>query len=108
MLFEYFLNRDMFVFVGFFYLFLLLLVALNRKVLKDYTLSDGTFLPVGTFVAANVTGTHRDSAFYEKPDEFDGFRFANIREGSSEEELKHQMVQTSSDYLAFGHGRLAW
>ena len=108
MLFEYFLNRDMFVFVGFFCLFLLLLVALNRKVLKDYTLSDGTFLPVGTFVAANVTGTHRDSAFYEKPDEFDGFRFANIREGSSEEELKHQMVQTSSDYLAFGHGRLAW
>ena len=98
----------MFVFVGFFCLFLLLLVALNRKVLKDYTLSDGTFLPVGTFVAANVTGTHRDSAFYEKPDEFDGFRFANIREGSSEEELKHQMVQTSSDYLAFGHGRLAW
>ncbi|KAI5118160.1 hypothetical protein M0805_005782 [Coniferiporia weirii] len=83
------------------------MLVLNRKVLVDYTLPDGTFLPKGTFVAANAGATHFDDEIYENADVFDGFRFADIRDGVTEESTKHQMISTSPDYLAFGHGRHA-
>lgn len=80
---------------------------MTRKALKDHTLSDGTFLPAGTFVSAASRAIHYDSANYEHPEVFDGFRFANIREEEGEG-TKHQMVATATDFLAFGHGRHAW
>ncbi|PAV19648.1 cytochrome P450 [Pyrrhoderma noxium] len=83
------------------------ITAMSRKVMKDYTLSDGTFLPAGTTVTANLAATHRDETFYENPEVFDGFRFERMRESSVDEGLKNQMVQTSTNYLAFGHGRHA-
>ncbi|KAL5492509.1 hypothetical protein ACEPAI_3956 [Sanghuangporus weigelae] len=83
------------------------LVTLNRKVMSDFTLSDGTFLPAGTFLNANLTGAHYDGANYPNPDKFDGFRFSKMRDENAEESVKHQMVNTSADYLAFGHGRHA-
>lgn len=85
-----------------------LTVAFNRMVMRDYTLSDGTFLPAGTFVAANITATHGDDEHYPDADKFDGFRFSKMRERSMEESVKHQSVNTASDYLVFGHGRHAW
>ncbi|OCB86528.1 cytochrome P450 [Sanghuangporus baumii] len=82
-------------------------LTLNRKVMRDYTMSDGTFLPAGTFVAANIAAQHSDDAHYPDADKFDGFRFSKMREQSVEESVKHQTVNTASDYLAFGHGRHA-
>lgn len=76
--------------------------------MTDLTLSDGTFLPAGTFITANLTGAHHDESIYPDPDKFDGFRFSKLRDESAEESVKHQMVNTSADYLAFGHGRHAW
>ncbi|KAI5118161.1 hypothetical protein M0805_005783 [Coniferiporia weirii] len=83
------------------------MLVLNRKVLVDYTLPDGTFLPKGTYIAANAGATHADDGIYENAEVFDGFRFADIRNGAAEESTKHQMISTSADYLAFGHGRHA-
>ncbi|KAI5118676.1 hypothetical protein M0805_003613 [Coniferiporia weirii] len=83
------------------------MLSLNRKVLVDYTLSDGTFLPAGTFIACNADATHRDEAHYAHAAKFDGFRFAEMREGGADEGTKHQMVATGADYLSFGHGRHA-
>ncbi|EJD07466.1 cytochrome P450 [Fomitiporia mediterranea MF3/22] len=83
------------------------LLTLNRKIMSDLTLPDGTFLPAGTFIAANVAGMHRDDSYYPDANKFDGFRFSKLREQSSGEGVKHQMVNTSPEYLAFGHGRHA-
>ena len=80
------------------------MLSLSRKVLVDYTLGDGTFLPAGTFIASNLTGVHADDTLYPNSEVFDGFRFSKMRDESSEG-LKHQMVNTSTDYLSFGHGR---
>ena len=82
-------------------------VSLSRKVLTDLTLSDGTFLPRGTYVVANVVGMHTDPAYYPSPTKFDPFRFADLRSSSPDEANKHQMVNTSAEYLSFGHGRHA-
>ena len=81
--------------------------SLTRKVMKDITLSDGTFLPKGTLVVAAAHSTHHDEAHYADARTFDPFRFAKMRE-SEGEGLKHQFVNTSLDYISFGHGRHAW
>ena len=48
-------------------------------------------------------------AFYENPGEFDGFRFYNLREEDEQDGVtKYQMVNTSTDYVTFGHGKHAW
>ncbi|EJD07678.1 cytochrome P450 [Fomitiporia mediterranea MF3/22] len=85
------------------------LMSLQRKVMSDsgFTLSDGTFLPKGTLLAANAEGLHRDNSIYPDADKFDGFRFSRIRNESEGDHVKHQMVNTNAEYLAFGHGRHA-
>lgn len=77
------------------------------KVMKDFTFSDGTVLPAGTYLSIASFATHHDEAVYSHPYEFDGFRFAHIREEDGEG-IKHQMVSTNVDYIAFGHGRHSW
>lgn len=76
--------------------------------MQDMTLPDGTFLPRGTTLHAIAYGVHHDDAKYENPDVFDPFRFSRVREASEEELVKNQFVNTSPDYLSFGHGIQAW
>ena len=105
---------------------LMLTVSMERKVLQDYTLSDGTFLPAGTHVACNGVATHYDENYYRDASKFDGFRFVKSdpeREGRDEVEkvvegegkdakepanIRDRVVSTSLDFLTFGHGRHAW
>lgn len=84
------------------------LASMGRKAVVDYTLSDGTFLPKGTLITCNAVAVHREASHYPNPDEFDGFRFANIRAEVEGESAKNQLVATSTEYLTFGHGRHAW
>lgn len=81
-------------------------ISINRKALQDYTFSDGTFIPKGTFVAAASIPVHYDEEFYENPEIFNPWRFSDIRSEEGEG-TKHQMVSTSTEYVAFGHGRHA-
>ena len=50
---------------------------------------------------------HYDEALYEDAETFDPWRFARMRE-SEGESTKHQFVNTSVDYIPFGHGKHAW
>ncbi|KAJ7167136.1 cytochrome P450 [Mycena crocata] len=72
------------------------IVAMTRRVQKDFTFSDGTIVPEGTLVSV--------PAYSEDEAEFDAFRFSRRREVPGEE-LKHQLVTAETDYLAFGLGR---
>ena len=80
---------------------------MERKALKDVTLSDGTKIPASTHLAAATYAIHHDGALYPSPDKFDPFRFSRMREADGEG-TKHQFVNTSLDYMAFGHGKHAW
>ncbi|KIM19740.1 hypothetical protein M408DRAFT_83114, partial [Serendipita vermifera MAFF 305830] len=73
---------------------------------------NGVTLPVGTFVAAHLYGTHRDGATYERPEEFDGYRFVEEKNKGEDGEkaplkARQTMYTTSKTYLPFGHGRHA-
>jgi Cytochrome P450 len=85
-------------------------VVMERKALKDFTFSDGTFIPKGTHVAAVSGPVNMDEEIYEDPLTFKPFRFAEAREGADDARaaVKNQMITTSPQYLLFGHGRHAW
>ena len=89
------------------YFFLVYVVSMFRKAIKDITLVNGTFLPRGTHVAVPSVATHRDDKVYADAGDFDPFRFARMREAEGEA-TAHQFTHTTSEWLAFGHGRHAW
>ncbi|KAG8219260.1 cytochrome P450 [Butyriboletus roseoflavus] len=80
--------------------------GLMRKALKDYTFSDGTFVPKGTTLVAAMWSIQHDEALYENAHAFKPFRFADLH-GEDGEGVKYQFTSTSTDYLVFGHGRHA-
>ena len=80
---------------------------MSRKAMKDVILNDGTFIPWGTMVVAAAEPTHHDDLYYPDATIFDPFRFARMREGEGES-TKHQFVNTSTEYVSFGHGKHAW
>ena len=80
---------------------------MSRVAMQDHTFSDGTFVPKGSFVSVAARSVHTDSEFYENPEVFDPWRFANMRDEDGEG-TKHQLVSTAPDYVPFGHGRHAW
>jgi hypothetical protein len=84
-----------------------LLVSIERKAMKDFTFSDGTFIPKGTTIGVATRCVHHDEKLYENANVFEPFRFSEIHEDDSES-VKCQFVSTAIEYLAFGHGKNAW
>jgi cytochrome P450 len=80
---------------------------MERVAYKSFRFSDGTVIPPNTFVAVASKVTHQDEGNYPSPKEFDGFRFAKMRE-EPEEESKHQLVSLELGFVGFGNGRNAW
>jgi len=82
------------------------ILAITRLVRRPFTFSNGVTVPPGAFIAIPASATHTDERIYPNPDEFDGFRFAKLRESEGETMTsKHQAVSPSSEYLSFGLGR---
>ncbi|KAG6872887.1 hypothetical protein C0995_005592 [Termitomyces sp. Mi166 len=82
-------------------------LIMQRKVLKDFTFSDGTVVPKGHIIAVPNFAMHLDEEKYVNASVFDGFRFSKMRELQDEGFSKYQMVALSHDYIVFGHGRHA-
>ncbi|PCH35783.1 cytochrome P450, partial [Wolfiporia cocos MD-104 SS10] len=82
------------------------IASLRRKALKTVTFSDGTVVPAGVHIYAAPAATHRDSTLYEDADTFKPFRFSDKREQAGQS-AKHQLVNTSPEYIVFGHGKHA-
>ncbi|KAI5993498.1 cytochrome P450 [Pisolithus albus] len=83
-----------------------LTTSVQRKALKDLTLSDGTFIPKGTHLYVPTYVFHRDSAIYENPGAFDPLRFFRLGDDGNESG-RHQMVAMNRNYFPFGYGKHA-
>ena len=81
-------------------------VGLGRLPLRPFTFSNGVTVPTGTLIAAPLIAIHTNGEIYPNPDEFDGFRFAKLRENDGV--AGQQVTSTSADYLIFGYGRHTW
>ncbi|EKG13785.1 Cytochrome P450 [Macrophomina phaseolina MS6] len=82
------------------------LVSANRKVLRPITLSTGLHLPAGTSIAFPSDAVNRDPELYERPSEFDGFRFARLR-ATPGSENSFQFTSSNAAGFSFGHGKAA-
>ncbi|PPR01427.1 hypothetical protein CVT24_001901 [Panaeolus cyanescens] len=80
--------------------------AMNRLALKDFTFSDGTVIPAGTFMSAASNATHNDENVYHNAHEFRGFRFAEMKSQEGEE-TGQNMVKPNLEYMIFGNGKHA-
>ena len=75
---------------------------MRRMAIKDVKLSNGTLIPKGSMTAVS---SHRmwDPRVYSDPEKWDGYRFYNMRKTHGHENVA-QLVCTSADHLAWGHG----
>ncbi|THU78323.1 cytochrome P450 [Dendrothele bispora CBS 962.96] len=83
-------------------------VVADRKVLKDFTFTDGTRIPAGSIITIPAFAMHHDERHYEDPDQFKPFRFSEMRDSEEGGSIKHQMITPNQDYFFFGTGRHAW
>ena len=87
-----------------------------RKAMKDFTFSDGTFIPKGGIVSVVERPLHHDPEHYEDPETFNPWRFVELRNdaiakdgvGEDMKVPRFGVVSTSAEYVTFGHGRHAW
>ncbi|ROT36464.1 cytochrome P450 [Sodiomyces alkalinus F11] len=94
----------------------------ERKVVAPEGLTnpaEGWHVPQGAYLTFNLQGLHHDPELYDRPEEYDAFRFSRPREAyealpaekkDPEEGLRLKklgMVTTGDAHLAFGHGRHA-
>ncbi|KAF8640809.1 hypothetical protein AX17_000458 [Amanita inopinata Kibby_2008] len=87
-------------------------LSMMRKTTKPFIFSDGTEIPEGTMIFAASHPVHFDSSKYHNAREFDGFRFVDLQQrrgsaGMDDGGARHQLVTTTTDYLAWGYGRRA-
>ncbi|KAG6333854.1 hypothetical protein ID866_5229 [Astraeus odoratus] len=77
-------------------------LVMLRKVLKDFTFSDGRIVPRGCYIAAPQYAVHHDEEMYTSPNNFDPLRFVELRD-----DKRQQTITLSPDFLTFGHGKHA-
>jgi hypothetical protein len=92
--------------------------------MKDFTFTNGTFVPAGTMICVSGFSTHHNEVrlvfqlhdihwqrhhkvVYYNPEQFDGLRFFRMREAEGEA-VKYQAASLGLDYVPFGTGRHAW
>ncbi len=86
-----------------------LLDLLNRVFMQDYTLSNGTFIPKGTYLSTPVESMSYDpNIFGEDADRFDPWRFLESSKRNIDPALKQTVLSTNPQLLVFGTGRHAW
>ncbi|KAG7093930.1 hypothetical protein E1B28_007565 [Marasmius oreades] len=78
-------------------------ISLIRLAIKPFRFSDGVVIPPGTMLSADALGFQSDPEQWRDADHFDPFRFCEGDDRTSNE--KGRIVNTSYNFLAFGHGR---
>lgn len=84
-----------------------LTATFQRKALRPITLSDGTYIPSGTFTFPPVNAISFDPNIYPDANTFDGLRFYHLRQASLDDEKKYQLTSITKTQMQFGSGRHA-
>lgn len=93
-------------------------VSVQRKVLKDFTFSDGTHVPAGNVICVPQQAIMRDAQHYDRPDEFMPFRFVtnhhqsegkNGNKAETDDEAAHQkFTDLKPHFYLWGAAKNPW
>ena len=78
-----------------------------RRAQHPQTLADGTYLPQGKWIVCPAWALNRSKKTFTNPDDFDAFRFSEMRKRAGEE-ARHQYSTPEEGFTSFGVGRHAW
>jgi cytochrome P450 len=78
-------------------------LSMTRRVMKDFTFSNGMTVPKGHFVSVAGLATHMDPKNYPNPEEFQPFRFSDM--GDDGDSVRSQTISVGLDWVLFGGGR---
>ncbi len=79
-------------------------ISCRRKVLRPYTLSDGTFLDIGDVACVPLQSIMRDPQIYSEALIFNPYRFINKKDMSKSE----RFTDANSKFPLWGLGKHAW
>ncbi|ATY60728.1 Cytochrome P450 [Cordyceps militaris] len=80
-------------------------LSINRKMMKDHTLSTGDVLPKDAHVCFAGVPMSMSEDYFDKSEEFDGFRFERLRREGEKDQNGLQFTSAYGGSLHFGHGR---
>ncbi|KAI9465132.1 cytochrome P450 [Lactarius psammicola] len=83
------------------------ILAMVRLTLRPFTFSNGVTVPAGALIALPSAAVHLDGEIFRNPEEFDGYRFSQLRERDGDAAVGHQATSTTPENLNFGYGRHA-
>lgn len=75
--------------------------------MREVRLKGGLVLPKGSYLIIPAGMASLDGEYWEAPEEFRGFRFAELRMASKENRDKYQFATVSTRTMNFGYGREA-
>ncbi|KZO94422.1 cytochrome P450 [Calocera viscosa TUFC12733] len=81
----------------------ILVSSVGRRAMKSITLSDGTSLPKGAHIYANLWGTQHDPALWSDPETFDPWRFSRAS-AAGEGGAKNLFTTPTPEFLFWGYG----
>lgn len=82
-------------------------VSIQRKAVKDFRFSDGTYVPAGNLVAVPQHAIMRDAKYYQDPDRFNPYRFYTPREREWSDAI-HKFTDVSMQYPYWGAQTKPW
>jgi len=83
-------------------------LGVQRMALHPFNLSDGTHIPTGTILQANLYGVYHDATIYPDPESFDALRSYKLRKSTPEREhAKYLFTTSNKDSLGWGYGKHA-
>ncbi|KAH9825743.1 Cytochrome-P450 monooxygenase [Teratosphaeria destructans] len=77
---------------------------MTRAVVSDFTFSNGTTVPKGTYVLAPMHAMYLDDELYPDASTFDAFRWSRLREQPGNAN-RFRFVSTNPRHINFGHGK---
>jgi cytochrome P450 len=79
-------------------------VGIERKVVRDTILPNGTKLPKGSIIAVNSSDMW-SAEVHDHPDQFDGHRFLRMRQQGGKGSSAAPFVSSTKEHNTFGAGK---
>jgi hypothetical protein len=90
------------------YLRLMMLVSVQRKVLRPFDLPSGAHIPVGNLIAVPQHALLRNDEIYPDANHFNPFRFIHGPEGSISNTIRTRYTDVNDAYPYWGSPRKPW